>query len=294
MKLTNVYDDYDNKLIAKVYLISLFLLADVPKPIMMPHGTHGSGKSTFQEFIKLIVDPPAALTSAFPNSLPELVQELSHSYLTFFDNVSEIRHLTSDALCRAVTGSGFHKRGLYTNDEDFIYNMKRAVGYNGINIAATRPDLLDRMLTLHLNPIDKRKRVKLKDLQNEFNKLLPDLLAFIFDTLVQLLCRLGEVKLTELPRMADFAEMGELIARCLGYNEGGFTEAYKRNIESTNQEAIESNPIANAITVFMMNHSNWTGKAEELRVKLNELVVSKDELKGMLYSKAWPRTPHAI
>ena len=47
MRLTNVYDDYDNKLIAQVYLVTLFLPADLPKPVMTPHGTHGSGKSTF-------------------------------------------------------------------------------------------------------------------------------------------------------------------------------------------------------------------------------------------------------
>ena len=145
MKLTNVYDDYDNKLIAQVYLVTLFLLADLPKPVMMPHGTHGSGKSTFQEFDKQVVDPSAAPTTAFPNSLAELVQELDHSYLTFFDNVSEISALTSDTLCRVVTGSGLI-RGVYSDDEDFIYNMTRAVGFNGINVTATRPDLLDRLL----------------------------------------------------------------------------------------------------------------------------------------------------
>jgi hypothetical protein len=57
IKLTNVYDDEDNKLLAEVYLVSLFLLANLPKPMMIPHGIHGSSKSTFQEFYKLVVDP---------------------------------------------------------------------------------------------------------------------------------------------------------------------------------------------------------------------------------------------
>ena len=120
MRLTNVYDDYNNKLLAQVYLISLFLLANLPKPIMMPHGTHGSGKSTFQGLNKQVVDPSGAPTTAFPNRLADLIQELNHSYLTFFDNVSEISQLTSDTLCRVVTGSGliktrclYKRRGLY-------------------------------------------------------------------------------------------------------------------------------------------------------------------------------------
>ncbi|HXX98611.1 MAG TPA: hypothetical protein VEL11_16030, partial [Candidatus Bathyarchaeia archaeon] len=68
IRLTNVYDDEDNKLLAEVYVVSLLLLGNLPKPMMIPHGIHGSGKSTFQEFIKLIVDPSAALTTAFPNN----------------------------------------------------------------------------------------------------------------------------------------------------------------------------------------------------------------------------------
>ena len=100
MKLINVDDDdEDNQLLAIVYIIALFLLADLPKPMLNPNGPHGSGKSTYQEYVKLIVDPAAALTTAFPNSLAELVQVLSHSYVTFFDNVSGISEVTSDQLC---------------------------------------------------------------------------------------------------------------------------------------------------------------------------------------------------
>ncbi|MGA9172167.1 MAG: hypothetical protein WBZ20_18670 [Nitrososphaeraceae archaeon] len=294
MKLTNVYNDEDNKLLASVYLISLFLLESLPKPMMLPHGTHGSAKSTFQEFIKLIVDPSAALTTAFPSDIKELVQALSHSYVTFFDNVSEIKEITSDQLCRVVTGSGFTKRGLYTDDEDIIYNMKRVVGYNGINVTATRADLLDRILTLHLKPIDKRNRRKLSALYKDFNNILPHLLGYIFDMIVKVLNRIDEVKLEEFPRMADFAEMGELISRCLGYSDGKFTEAYNRNIGFTNEEAVDANSVATAVRILMSTQAIWSGKNEDLRLKLNDMVSNKRELNGMLYSRGWPKTPHAL
>jgi hypothetical protein len=294
IKLTNVCDSEDSNLLAKVYLISLFLLAELPKPIMVPHGIHGSGKSTFQEFVKRIVDPEAALTCAFPNSLPELVQQLDHSYLTFFDNVSEIKGLTSDTLCRAVTGSGLKKRGLYTDDEDFIYNMKRPIGFNGINITANKADLLDRIINLELQPIDKRKRRKVEHLQSEFEIVLPQLLGYIFDMIAKVLNHIGEVKLEELPRMADFAEMGELIARCLGYPENKFTETYNRNIGFTNQEAIESSPVATALIELMGSIPVWTGKATGLKIQLSDLIESKREFVGMKYSKSWPKSPRAL
>ena len=295
MKLINVDDDdEDNQLLAIVYIISLFLLADLPKPMLNPNGPHGSGKSTYQEYLKLIVDPAAALTTAFPNSLAELVQVLSHSYVTFFDNVSGISEVTSDQLCRAVTGSGFVKRSLYTNDEDVIYNMKRAVGYNGISISAHKADLLDRLLNLKLKHIDKRKRKKLKQLQKEFERILPHLLGYIFDLLVKVLGRIGEVKLEELPRMADFAEMGELISRCLEYSEGKFIEAYSRNIAQTNEEVVNSNLVATAIILVLDKQMTLAGKAGELLAQFNDLASKNAEIGNLVRNRWWPKTPRGF
>jgi hypothetical protein len=70
---------------------------------------------------------------------------------------------------------------------------------------------------------------------------------------------MGEVKLVEKPRMADFAKMGELIARCLGYEENKFTEVYNANIGLTNEEAISANPVATSVIHFMDTRKEWTG-----------------------------------
>ena len=294
-KLTNLnQEDEDNKILAEVYLISLFLLANLPKPIMNPYGSKGSGKTTYQEMLKQVVDPSGVLTTSFPNSLPELAQVISHQYLTIFDNVSEIKELTSDLLCRTVTGGTFQKRGLYTNDEDFIFEMMRAVGFNGINVVATKSDLLDRMLSLRLDLIDKRKRRKLKEIRKEFQRILPYLLGFIFDKLVEVLNRMGEVNLQELPRMADFAEMCELIARCLGYADNKFIDAYNRSIGFTNEEAINSNLVSNVVMNLMNTQAVWIGKLSKLRLELNEFASKRSELHGIVRDKEWPKTDQAL
>ena len=64
----------------------------------------------------------------------------------------------SDQLCRAVTGSGFTKRELYSDDNDIIYNFRRCLGFNGINLAATKADLLDRGIIMALERIPESKR----------------------------------------------------------------------------------------------------------------------------------------
>ena len=133
-------DDIENRILAEVYYISLYFPASVPKPILVAHGEQGSAKSTLQEFIKELVDPCGALTLSFPKNDETLVQQLSHNYVAYYDNISNLDQWTSDNLCRAVTGSGLSKRRLYTDGEDVIYRFRRCVGINGINIAATKPD----------------------------------------------------------------------------------------------------------------------------------------------------------
>ena len=111
-KLTNLnQEDEDNKILAEVYLISLFLLANLPKPIMNPYGSKGSGKTTYQEMLKQVVDPSGVLTTSFPNTLPELAQVISHQYLTIFDNVSEIKELTSDLALQGRDRRNISKKG---------------------------------------------------------------------------------------------------------------------------------------------------------------------------------------
>ena len=91
-------------------------------------------------------------------NINELIQILSHNYIAYFDNVSIIRDWISDTLCRAVTGSGFSKRQLYTDDDDIIYHFRRCIGFNGVNLGATKADLLDRAIIILLERIPKEKK----------------------------------------------------------------------------------------------------------------------------------------
>jgi hypothetical protein len=175
------------------------------------------------ELIKMLVDPSAIQTLAFSKNIESMVQKLVHNYICYFDNVSKISESISDILCRAVTGSGFSKRELFTNDEDVIYNFKHCVGISGINLGATKSDLIDRGLIIEHIPIPKHM------------KRLLQLLGYIFDILVKVLKFQKQnpdgLKLSEYPRLADFAEVGEIISRCMGSKPGKFIEAYFRNIE---------------------------------------------------------------
>ena len=58
--------------------------------------------------------------------------------------------------------------------------------------------------------------------------------------------------------MADFAEIGEIISRCMGYENNKFIDAYYKNIDLQVEEAIAVNHVASAITKFMEELENKT------------------------------------
>ena len=296
LKLFNIESKKDILLLS-VYIISLFI-PDIPKPILVLSGAGGGAKTTTFEIIKNTVDPCNIETLSFPSKIDDLIQTLSHHYVNFFDNVSSISEDESDLLCRSVTGAGFSKRALYSNDDDFIYKFKRAIGVNSIHLATTRADFLDRSLIIKLKRIDKKARRKKEDIDREFEKLRPFVLGFIFDVLVLVLKYRKENKdekiLKEYPRMADFAEWGETIARCLGYEANEFINAYQENLSNQNDEVIESSPVAEALLLFIreMNKEYWQGTPTQLHKNLTDIIDQvKPELKK---SNLWPKASNAL
>ncbi len=305
LNLLNVEDE-NNKLLLKCYIISLFI-PDIPKPILRLQGEQGSAKSTLQELIKMTVDPSSMRTLTFPRDTNDFIQQLSHNYIVYYDNISTIPEWISDQLCRAVTGSGFSKRALYTNDDDVIYNFKRNIGLNGINIEATKADLLDRSIIVQLERISKEKRRKDEDIWKDFNKLKPGLLAFIFNILVKVLKYRNdnrEIRLTGgLNRIADWEEYAEIISRCMGNAEGEFQRVYQENIGVQVDEAISTSPLSMAIVELMKENEidedtgihikeieELNDTATELSQKLNDIAETKLKF-PIQRMNSWPKSP---
>jgi len=293
MNLVNVKDD-SNKLLLKCYIIALFI-PDIPKAVLMLHGEQGSAKSTLQELIKILVDPSSIVSLTFPRDINELVQQLSHNYIAYYDNVSFIRDWISDQICRAVTGSGFSKRELYSDDDDIIYNFKRCIGINGINLAATKADMLDRSIIIMLERISKENRRKEQEILSELESIKPMLLGYIFDIIVKVLKVVsnGGINLDSKSRMADFEEYCEIISRCMDYENGEFIEAYRENQKLQTEAVIEGSPVALAVVKLMESneYEDWAGTATDL---LRSLESVADGLTVNTTNKGWPKGSGAL
>jgi len=302
---SNIKDEDNRKdyeLLLKCYIVSLFI-PEIPKVVLMPHGHQGSAKSTMMESIKMSVDPSVIKTLSFPRDKNELIQQMSHNFVTLYDNVSTLSKWISDEICRAVTGSGSSKRVLYSDDDDFIYNLKRCVGINGINLAATSPDLLDRGLNFELKRIEDKDNKKIEDVEGKVEEMTPQLLGYILDILVKVL-KFKETnpdfKLDKYPRMADFAEYGEIISRCMGFEDNEFLGAYGRNIKAQTDDIIDSSQIATCLMYMMFTkygeenekyddyRTEWKGSPSALLGELNNVAQTED-LKIDIRGKYWPK-----
>jgi hypothetical protein len=295
MRLTNIAIE-DEKILLKVYIVTLFIPL-IQHVALQAHGEKGGAKSMLETLIKDLVDPAKPKLFSVHKDRMEFIQQVSHNHLAFYDNLKYIPAWLSDEVCRAVTGSGSGKRVLYSDDEDFVREYRRCLGFNGINVVLTEPDVLDRSIIIEqarINPKDRRPE---KEILDEYSELKPKLLGYILDILVEAIKIQPSVKLKELPRMADFAIWGEAIARAMGFPDLKFIQVYNDNIGKQNIEAIENNALGQAIARFFSSWYNpeqpacWFGTTSEF---LNELNMIAVEHNINAASRGWPKAANSL
>jgi hypothetical protein len=299
LSLTNL-KHIDDKLLLMVYIVTLFI-PDIPHAMLVLHGEKGSAKSTLQTLIKLLVDPAKPRLLTVYKDLKEFIQQLAHNHVAFYDNLKHTPQWLSDEACKAVTGVGSTKRKLYSDDDDVVYEYMRCLGFNGINISLTEPDALDRSLMIELERIKRENARQENEIMEEFYRLRPFLLSYIFDVLSKALAIKPTMILEDLPRMADFAIWGESISRAMGYSEMEFIEAYYENIGKQNTEAVESDPLGQARTIFERDNryygyneetpTCWTARTSSFLDILNS-IAGENHINTDYNS--WPRTADAL
>jgi hypothetical protein len=263
--------DESHKLLLYVHLVTSFI-ADIPHSILSLFGPQGSSKSTKMKMLRSLIDPSKIVV--FGDIVKkELVQTLCHHWVCYFDNVGVVRKDVSNLICACVTGAGFTKRKLYTDSEDVIYNFKRILGVNGINIALTQPDVSERSILIETQSIDAKDRLDEQSLWQEFNELKPKILGGILDVLSRAMKIRPSIKNPGV-RMADFALWGEAVSQAMGYSSGHFLKVYKENMAEINRKILDESVVGQAIIDFMKNRIQWEGTATELFKDLTLFALS--------------------
>lgn len=274
-----------------VYLVACFI-PGFPHPILNVYGSQGSAKTMLGRLFRKLIDPSSTEVLTIPKDIPGLVQMLDHNWFCLFDNLSRCSADVSDQLCKAVTGDGFSKRQHYTNDEDYIYTFQRPLGMNGINLVATKPDLLERSILCQLERIPPEQRKTEEELWNEFDKQKAHILGAVFDAVSKSIGNYESLKISNLPRMADFTKWGCAIAEALGFSKQEFLDAYLVNIDSQNEEVLNSSLLGTAIRKLMEDKPIWTGTTTLLQKELEKIA----DLEGINTHSDWdwPKSANAF
>jgi len=239
-----------------------------PYPILILNGEQGSAKSTTARVLRSLIDPANPVARSAPNSEQDLVIAAKHNHVLAFDNLSTIRPMMADAFCRIATGGGFGTRKLHTDADEMLFSATRPCLLNGIPDLATRPDLADRAIVVTLPVIQSTER----KVEGEFNKALevamPRIFAGLLDVISTALANIGSVRLSEAPRMADFAKWVTAAEPALGWTEGAFMESYTANREHSDRATVEGNPVGLAIVKLVNEETRWSGTMTELKTTL--------------------------
>ena len=249
LNLTNVKSPNHRHLL-KVYIAST-LIPEIDHVILTTYGPKGAAKSFLMELIKKLVDPTKPTLLTLHRNIEQFIQQVNHNYINYYDNVKYIPYWQSDEICKAVTGIGHTKRQLFTDDEDIIYENKRPLGFNGINVALTEPDALDRCISIELKEIEDEHRKKEEDLWAEFESIKPQVLGYILDIIVKAMQIKATLKLKKLPRMADFSEWGEAISQAMGYPPMSFVEVYSENRNELNIIAVNESLVGSLFLKYI-------------------------------------------
>jgi hypothetical protein len=252
------------------------------------YGGQRAAKTTFQRLVKQLVDPdkPENLLSINHDKM-EFIQQLSHRHVAFYDNLRYKIAWLPEEICKAVTGGGTTKRQLFTNEGDIIFDFKRCIGINGINMIMNEPDVLRRSIIIELESLIDDNMISEEQIFSSAEQLKPDLLGYIFDTISKAMPIKDTIKLKSIPGLADFALWGEAIARSMGYEEMQFVDAYRRNIEKQNEHIIDTNPFAKAITMLYDELEETNDSSVKLKFRFNNGAWSIsangfiEELKGI-------------
>jgi hypothetical protein len=262
-------------------LVCAFLVSamfDIPYPILAINGEQGSGKSDAAKRLSFLIDPSPAPLQSPPRDIPSWIEIAASAKVISLDNLSHISGPLSDSFCSASTGIGSAKRKHYSDRELVVNQFKRVLILNGINLTDQRDDLLDRIIPLYLPVINSEQRKSESDLEKAWENVYPLLFGAILDLCSQILNVLPSIKLSSLPRMADFALILAAYDAVTGQES---LKAYIASISSSATTTIEGDQFLDCLKKHLSG--GWMGSAVDLLEKINSL-----ELYPM--AQGWPKS----
>jgi hypothetical protein len=217
----------------------------------------------------------------------ELPQKILHHYLPTFDNCNHVSQEISDLLCQASSGMGFSKRKLFTDMDDVVYSVRRALILNGVAAPSMAPDLLDRTIMICLERIPDEQRKERSEIEAVRDALLPKVRGYLLNVLSAALAS-PQPRSGALPRLADFARIADDCAVQMGYAPGQYIKTYQVVNKDIAEQAIQSDVLAGALLEYLDAHGGWEGSASDLLRKLEaQAGIQATKAPGWAKTQGW-------
>jgi len=276
----------DLRLLVITWLIEA-LRPDTPYPGLELIGEQGSGKSTAAEALRRVIDPSSCNLRGAPKTVEDVFVAAGQNHVVAYENISHFAGPMQDALAILSTGGGFAKRQLYTDGEEHIINVRRPWLINGIAIAVTQQDLVDRVISVDCAVIAERQSSSKQ--WKAFDAALPGILGGVLDVAARALAVLPGIRLApaDRPRLMEFVLLGQAVAQSAGYPENEFLHRFNELRAETVARTLESSPVASAILEFI----ETTPTGIEAIVKD---IMTRLEHHKPLGAEFWPRSPKGL
>jgi hypothetical protein len=234
-----------------------------------------------------MTDPYFADLTPFPKSTDDLYVAAYNRRVVGFDNISYVTADQADALCRLATGTGYLKRQLRTDADQFMMWACCPILFNGVPPElADRSDLADRSIVLELVFLEDHEWRGEEEFWADFSGMQPKLFGALLDGAVGSLAGSGAVDLSGLGRirMIDFAKAAEAGCRRLGFAEGEFLHAFVRNQRRAMRIAFANDLVAQAIDQLLKKYpQGWRGNTTKLFKTLNAVTDT-----AIVTDRRWP------
>ena len=195
-----------------------------PYMVAVFNGEQGSAKSTAAKVVHSLIDPHRVTLRREPRDAETVRTAAANAFLLSYNNLTRLPGWLSDMFSGISTGTADSARGLYTNAEEFVVDMLAPIILNGIPDFVDRPDLGERGLFFILRRIPPERRTTERNLEPRIAAMRPKVFGALLDGLVEAL-RNEEREVSDLPRMADFAEFG-MKGETAYWSSGTFARAY--------------------------------------------------------------------
>ncbi|MCA8936464.1 MAG: hypothetical protein KDB68_09660 [Planctomycetes bacterium] len=243
------------------------------QPILHLQGPQGCGKSTATRMLLSFLMPGGSGVT-LPSSERDLLVAAANMPIVAYDNVSVISPAMSDSLCRLATGSGMQRRGLYTDMAIFRILVRRPIVLNSITDVVERADLADRVVKIRMAAVEPADRMKESSLQDAYEELFPSALGALLHGVQTCLKRLPDVRVKELPRLADFAAIVEAASPAFGWDENHFTSTMFEVQQQAKVDRLMDMPLVPPL-LELLGEGPFAGSATQLHAELTDRVPDR-------------------